>query len=83
MSNEKKSVFSIKIGRRARIFIRFVTAVYVIAGAICAGLFMNVFGFIDSVNSYILAEELLHSMIRSTVAATMMTLLIDLLAGND
>ena len=33
---------------------------------------------IDRVNSYILAEELLHSMIRSTTAATILTLLLDL-----
>ena len=89
MNNEKFSDFSLFLsspGKLVRKFLWFVTAVYVISGVICAGLYLNAFGFFDSVNSYILAEVLLHSMIRSMTAATMMTLLIDMLgrrSGED
>lgn len=74
MYNEK---ISANLSKHAQMYLVFVTAVFVAAGIICAGLFMNVFGFIDSVNSYILATELFHSMIRTVSASTMMTLLID------
>ena len=81
MSNEKFSFFSIKLCGRARQYLCFVTAVYIISGVICAGLYMNVFGFIGSVPSVILADELFHSMIRSAAAAAMMALTIDLLSA--
>ena len=81
MSNEKFSLFSLKLCSHARKYLCFVTAVYLIAGIICAGLYLNVFGFIGSVNSYILADELLGSMIRSMTAAAIMVLTIDLLSA--
>lgn len=82
MNNEKFSDFSLftsspgKFGRR---YLWFVTAMFVLSGVVCAGLYLNAFRFIDRVNSYILAEELLHSMIRSTAAATLLVLMIDLM----
>ncbi len=82
MNNEKFSDFSSVLsnpGKITRIYIRFVAAAFVISGIICAGLYLNAFGFIDRVNSYILADELMYSMIRSTAAAAFFTLLTDLL----
>ena len=82
MNNEKFSDFSLLFsepGKNARRYLSFVTAVYTVFGIICAGLYLNCFEFVDSVNSYIIADELMYSMIRSTAAATMLTLLIDLL----
>ena len=82
MNNEKFSDFSLFLsspGKLVRKYLWFVTAVYVISGVICAGLYLNAFGFFDSVNSSILAEVLLHSMIRSTSAATLLALLIDIM----
>ena len=81
MSNQKFSLFSLNLCRSARKYLCFVTAVYLIAGIICAGLYLDLFGFIDSVNSYILADELLGSMIRSMTAAAMMVFAIDLLSA--
>lgn len=77
MSNEK---FSVNLSRYAQGYLIFVSIAFIIAGAVCAGLFWNVFGLTDSVNAYILATELFHSMIRTTAAAVMMTLAIDLLS---
>lgn len=71
-----------RLSRHAVLFLRFAAAAYIAAGVICAGLFWDVFGFVDRVNAYILATQLLHSMIRSAVPATMMTLLIDILSGR-
>ena len=86
MTNEKFSDFYLNLSGCAKKYLCFVTAVFILSGIICAGLYLNWFGFADGVNSYILAEQLLHSMIRSMTAATMMTLLIDLLGrryGED
>lgn len=80
MHNEKNSL---KLSKHAQRYLSFVTTVFVAAGIICAGLFMNVFGFIDSVNSYILATELFHSMIRTISAAVMMTLIIDFISRRN
>ncbi len=78
MRNENFSDFYLNISVNARKYLCFVTAVFVIAGIICAGLYLDCFGFADRVNSYILADQLWHSMIRSMTAATLMTLLIDM-----
>ena len=81
MNNEKFSdfyAFYSSLGENARKYLRFVAVVFVMSGIVCAGLYLHLFGMIDRVNSYILAEELLHSMIRSTTAATILTLLLDL-----
>ena len=86
MTNEKFSDFYRNLSGSAKKYLGFVTAVFIVSGIICAGLYMNWFGFADRVNSYILAEQLLHSMRRSMTAATMMTLLIDMLgrrSGED
>ena len=77
MHNEK---ISANLSKHAQMYLSSVTTVFVVAGIICAALFMNMFGFIDSVNSYILATQLFHSMIRTISAATMMTLLIDFIS---
>lgn len=77
MNNEK---ISVNLSKYAQSYLRFVAAVFVGAGAVCAGLYFHVFGFVDSVNSYILATELFHSMIRTVSAATLMTLLIDFIS---
>lgn len=82
MNNEKFSDFSLffsSLGKTSSQYLCYVTAVFIISGLICAGLYLNIFGFVDRVNSYILADELMHSMIRSTAAATLMALLIDLM----
>ena len=78
MIKHKISDFYFTIGKNSRKYLYFVTAVFITAGFICGALYTNQFGFIDRVNAYILAEELMHSMIRSMTAATLMTLLIDL-----
>ena len=87
MSNSNFSEISLKsflaflrtpLSRTARIYLCFVVAVYITAGAFCAGLYLNVFPFADGVNSYLMAEELLYSMIRSATAAALMVLLIDM-----
>ena len=82
MNNEKFSDFSSIFsapGKTARKYLRFVTGVFLISGLVCAGLYLHFFGWIDRAHSYILADELLYSMIRSTSAATMLALLIDLM----
>lgn len=77
MHTEKNSL---TLSKHAMWYLTFVNIAFLTAGAICAALFLQLFPFLDSVNSYIMATELMHSMIRSTAAATMMTLLIDLLS---
>ncbi|MBQ9901971.1 MAG: hypothetical protein IJM51_06255 [Clostridia bacterium] len=79
MTNENFFDFYLHLTAGARKYLCFVTAVFLIAGIICAGLYLNLFGFTDSVNAYIFAGQLLDSMIRSMTAATVMTLLIDML----
>lgn len=79
MTNENFFDFYRHLTAGARKYLCFVTAVFLIAGIICAGLYLNLFGFTDSVNAYIFAGQLLDSMIRSMTAATVMTLLIDML----
>ena len=61
-------------------YLKFVSAAFCTAGAVCAGLYGNVFAFVDRVNACLLADELMYSMIRATAAAVMMTLAIDLLS---
>ena len=83
MSNDKFSVFSVKLSKPARIYLCFATAVFLTAGVICALLYMNVFVFVDRAHSYILAEELYHSLIRSTAETAMMAFIIDLLSRRE
>ena len=80
MNNEKFSDFSLfhsAPGRFVRKYLWFVTFVFVVSGVICGGLYLNAFGCVDRVNAYILADTIMCSMIRSTVAATALTMLID------
>jgi hypothetical protein len=83
MSNEKFSVFSGNLSRYARIYLCFVTAVFLMAGVICAGLYMNLFGFVDRVHSYIFAETLFHSLIRSMAEVALITFTLHLLSPRD
>lgn len=73
---------SIKFSRYTKIYLAVVLAVFVISALICTGLFMNVFDFIDKVNSYILATRLADGLIRMCAAAALMTILIDLISHN-
>ena len=79
MTIQNFSDFYLNMTACARKYMCFVTFVFVAAGIICAGLYLNWFRFSDRVNSYILADQLFFSMIRSTAASVMMTLLIDML----
>lgn len=71
---------SINLTKYARLYLIIVFVVFVISGIVCACLLMNVFGFIDSATSYIMGVCVADSMMRMCVAATMMTVIIDLLA---
>lgn len=73
---------SINLSRYAQIYLMFVLSIFVISAIICAGLFMNVFDFIDKVNSYILADRLADGMLRMCAAAALMTVLIDLITHS-
>lgn len=77
MIKGKNPKISLSLSPHAQQYLRFVTAAFIVTGLICAGLYANVFWFVDRTNAYIMATELYHSMIRTTAAATMMTLLID------
>lgn len=66
------------LSRPARIYLCFVTAAYITAGAVCAGLLLGAFGFTDPVNARILAGQMTHSLIRTAVPAVFMTLLIEM-----
>lgn len=79
MTNYHFSDFYLNMTVGARKYLRFVTAVYVIFGILCAGLYLDWFGLTDRMNAYILAGQLFLSMIRSTAAAVLMTLLIDMM----
>ena len=79
MEKDKFSENYFEFGKYAKKYLRFVSAAFFVSGMICAGLYLNAFGFVDRVNSYILADEFLRSMIRSTAAAAMLTMLIDLM----
>ena len=78
--NEKKNINRFDLSKSAQRYLRFVSLAFCGACIICAGLYCDVFGFVDRVNAYLLADELMHSMIRATAAAVMMTLTIDLLS---
>ena len=81
MKNQKISVnFSKYLTGSAQSYLVFVTAVFTVAGVICAGLFLGWFGDVDPVSAYIMGTELFHSMIRTASAAAAMTLLIDFLS---
>lgn len=69
---------SINLSPYAKIYLIIVLAVFIISAIICAGLFVNVFGFIDKVNSYILADRLADGMLRMCATAALMTVIIDL-----
>ncbi len=78
--NRKKNISRFDLSLSAQRYLKFVSLAFCGAGLICAGLYCNMFGFVDRVNAYLLADELMHSMIRATAAAVMMTLTIDLLS---
>ena len=80
MRNQK---ISLNLSKSAQSYLRFVAAAFVGAGLACAGLYLHLFRFVDSVNSYILATQLFHSMIRTTAAAAMLTLAIDFLSAQE
>lgn len=82
MNNEKFSDFSHFLsspGKLTKKYLLFAATAYIVAGIVCAGFYLDMFGFVDRANAYILADELLCSMIRSTTAAAFFTLLIDYL----
>ncbi len=86
MNNEKNSVFSSIFSVPGSVtgkYLHFSAVVYAVFGIICAGLYMNVFGFVDSVNAILFADVLLNSMIRGLTAVTLFTLLIDYLDERE
>lgn len=70
------------ISKIARKYLMFAEVVFVISAIICIALFLNVFGFIDAVNSYIIAVKLSDSLLRMTAVAVMMAVIIDLLVRD-
>ncbi len=70
------------ISKIARKYLMFAEVVFVISAIICIALFLNVFGFIDEVNSYIIAVKLSDSLLRMTAVAVMMAVIIDLLVRD-
>ena len=69
--NRKKNISRFDLSLSAQRYLKFVSLAFCGAGLICAGLYCNMFGFVDRVNAYLLADELMHSMIRATAAAVM------------
>ena len=70
------------ISKFARKYLMFAEVVFVTSAVICIALFFNLFGFIDEVNSYIIAVRLSDSLLRMTAAAAMMTVIIDLMVRD-
>ena len=70
------------ISKFAQKYLMFAEVVFVTSAVICIALFFNLFGFIDEVNSYIIAVQLSDSLLRMTAAAAMMTVIIDLLVRD-
>ena len=86
MNNEKNSVFSSFFSVPGSVtgkYLHFSAVVYAVIGIICAGLYMDVFGFVASVNAILFADVLLNSMIRGLTAVTLFTLLIDYLDERE
>ncbi len=70
------------ISKFARKYLMFAEVVFVTSAVICIALFFNLFGFIDEVNSYIIAVQLSDSLLRMTAVAVMMAVIIDLLVRD-
>ena len=70
------------ISKFARKYLMFAEGVFVTSAVICIALFFNLFGFIDEVNSYIIAVQLSDSLLRMTAVSVMMAVIIDLLVRD-
>lgn len=70
------------ISKFAQKYLMFAEVVFVTSAVICIALFFNLFGFIDEVNSYIIAVQLSDSLLRMTAVAVMMAVIIDLLVRD-